>query len=264
MSVRVLVTNDDGIRAPGLRQLAAALAAAGHEVVVAAPAQERSGSGTALGDLSDGHQVRAERVRLDGLDVPAYAVDGPPAFAALCGAIGLFEVRPEVVLAGINPGWNTGRTVLHSGTVGAALTAASAGLPAVAVSCGPSPAARFDTAAAVAVLLMERQETALAAGVALNVNVPDLDLAALRGAAAVPLARRGIHGVRISRSGELLQIRHRALPDSGEVGGDSSAVLAGIVAITALRPAFAEFDDAAATAAAAATMLDAALTRAAV
>ncbi|HEX3828162.1 MAG TPA: 5'/3'-nucleotidase SurE [Sporichthyaceae bacterium] len=262
MSVRVLVTNDDGIHAPGLRHLAAALDAAGHEVVVAAPAEERSGSGTALGDLADGRQVRVESVRLDGLAVPAYAVDGPPAFAALCGAIGLFQVEPELVLVGINPGWNTGRTVLHSSTVGAAVSAASVGLPAVAVSCGPTPGARFDTAAAIAVLLLECRGSALPAGVVLNVNVPDLDLPALRGAAAVPLARRGIHGVRISRSGEFLQIRHRDLPDSGEVDGDSAAVLAGIVAVTALRPMFVQFDDTAVIAAAAA--LAAALAPAAV
>ena len=162
--------------------------------VVAAPAEERSGSGTALGDLSDGRQVRVESVRLDGLAVPAYAVDGPPAFAALCGAIGLFGAEPEVVLAGINPGWNTGQTILHSSTVGAALTAASVGLPALAISCGPAPGARFDTAAAVAVLLMERQGPNLRGGIALNVNVPDLDLAALGGAACVrPRASSSSH-----------------------------------------------------------------------
>jgi 5'-nucleotidase len=260
--VRVLVTNDDGIHAAGLHHLALALHVAGHEVVVAAPAEERSGSGTALGDLSDGHRVRVERVRLDGLPVPAYALDGPPALAGLCGAIGLFDLEPEVVLAGINPGWNTGRSVLHSSTVGAALTAASVGLPAVAISCGPPPGARLDTAAAVAVLLMERQGSNLPAGVALNVNVPDLDLAALRGAAFVPLAVRGIHGVRITRLADHLEIRHRELPGPRALDGDSAAVLDGFVAMTALRPIFVEFDGAAVIAAAAA--LDAALTPAAV
>jgi 5'-nucleotidase len=260
--VRVLVTNDDGIHAPGLHHLALALHIAGHEVVVAAPTVELSGSGTALGDLTDGHRIRYERIELDGLAVPAYALDAPPAMAGLCAAIGLFDLEPDVVLAGINPGWNTGRSVLHSSTVGAALTAASAGLPAVAISCGPEPGARLDTAAAVAVLLLERHGPNLPAGVALNVNVPDLDLGALRGAAVVPLATRGIHSVRITRSAEFLEIRHRNLPGAGALAGDSAAVLDGIVAVTALRPTFAEFVDASATAVAAA--LDAALTPAAV
>lgn len=260
--MRVLVTNDDGIHAPGLHHLALALHIAGHEVVVAAPAVELSGSGTALGDLTDGHRIRYARVDLADLPVPAYALDGPPAMAALCGAIGLFDVQPDVVLAGINPGWNTGRSVLHSSTVGAAVTAASAGIPAVAISCGPHPGARLDTAAAVAVLLLERQGAVLPAGVALNVNVPDLDLAALRGAVAVPLAARGLHGVRITRDTEFVEIRRRDLPGPRALVGDSGAVLDGFVAVTALRPVFAEFDDTSVAAAAAA--LDAALAPAAV
>jgi 5'-nucleotidase len=255
--VRVLVTNDDGIHAPGLHRLAAALDLAGHEVVVVAPTRECSGSGTALGDLHDGREVHAERVALDGLTVPAWAVDGPPAFAALCGAIGLFDRQPEVVLAGINPGWNTGGSMLHSSTVGAALAAASVGLPAIAVSCGPLPDARFDTAAAVVVLLMARQGSSLPGGVVLNVNVPDLDLPDLRGAVAVAPGARGIHGVRISRSGQVLRIRHRDTPSAAAADGDSAAVLAGLVAVTALRPSFAGSDDSPAGAAAAA--LDAAL-----
>src|SRR5258706_6107627 len=113
--VRVLVTNDDGIDAPGLAELVAHLVRERHEVVVAAPVRDASGSGTALGDLTAGRRVAVSRVLLPGHpEVAAYAVHGPPAFAALCGAVGLLGIEPEVVVAGVNPGWNTGLTTLHS------------------------------------------------------------------------------------------------------------------------------------------------------
>jgi 5'-nucleotidase len=133
--MKVLVTNDDGIDAPGLHALAQALFADGRDVVVVAPARDMSGSGAAIGQVHLDQSIDARRVELPGLrGVPAYALDGAPGLCVLAARLGGFGDPPDVVMSGINPGCNTGRAVLHSGTVGAALTAANFGVRGLAVS----------------------------------------------------------------------------------------------------------------------------------
>jgi 5'-nucleotidase len=133
--MKVLVTNDDGVGSPGLHALAGALVDDGHDVVVVAPDVDFSGSGAAIGRVHADEQIDAERVELPGLaGVPAYAVDGPPGLCVLTARLGGFGAPPDIVVSGINPGCNTGRAVLHSGTVGAALTAANFGVRGLAVS----------------------------------------------------------------------------------------------------------------------------------
>ncbi|UYO97695.1 5'/3'-nucleotidase SurE [Microbacterium sp. M28] len=124
---RVLVTNDDGIDAPGLHALAAAAVSAGFDVVVAAPAKQSSGSSASiLAEEADG-RIRIGRRELDGLDgIPAHAVHGGPGLIALIAARGAFGDPADLVLSGVNHGANVGRAILHSGTVGAALTGGSA------------------------------------------------------------------------------------------------------------------------------------------
>jgi 5'-nucleotidase len=132
---RVLVTNDDGVASPGLHALARALVDDGHEVIVVAPDREMSGSAAAIGQVHIDQGIDAERIELPGLDgVPAYALAGPPGLCVLTARLGGFGDPPELVVSGINPGCNTGRAVLHSGTVGAALTAANFGCRGLAVS----------------------------------------------------------------------------------------------------------------------------------
>lgn len=133
--MKVLVTNDDGVESAGLHALVRALVADGRDVVVAAPDRDMSGSGAAIGQIHVDEHIDAERVELPGLPgVPAYAVDGPPGLCVLAARLGGFGDPPDVVVSGINPGCNTGRAVLHSGTVGAALTAANFGVRGLAVS----------------------------------------------------------------------------------------------------------------------------------
>jgi len=174
--VRVLVTNDDGLHAPGLHALASALSSAGHEVIALAPEGDRSGCGAAVGNLGDGSFVRYRSMPLEGLEsVESYELDGPPALCVFAAYLGAFGARPDLVASGVNPGLNTGRVTLHSGTVGAVLTAANLGLPGVAVSIAGHEASiqHFEVAAS------------LAAGVAawlpscdsltnINLSVPDL------------------------------------------------------------------------------------------
>src|ERR1700761_1674997 len=125
--MRVLVTNDDGVSAPGLRPLAEAARGRGVEVVVAAPAQEASGMSAALTAVTDRGRVVFE-------ETPAgFGVAASPAYIVVLASLGVFGPPPEIVLSGINRGANIGRAVLHSGTVGAALTAANHGARAMAV-----------------------------------------------------------------------------------------------------------------------------------
>lgn len=129
--MHILVTNDDGIDSVGLHELARAMAEIG-EVTVVAPDQEYSGYGAALGPM---HLIRPEvhRTQVDGI-ATAWTVSGPPALCVMYANLGLFEKHFDLVVAGINPGSNVGRSVYHSGTVGAALTARNGGISGIAVS----------------------------------------------------------------------------------------------------------------------------------
>ena len=129
--VRVLVTNDDGIDSEGIIWLASAMAAHG-EVTVVAPDREYSGASASLGVLNE-MRPEVRRASIEGV-AEAWSVSGPPALCVMFATLGVFDQAFDLVVSGINPGVNVGRSVYHSGTVGAALTARSRGLPAIAVS----------------------------------------------------------------------------------------------------------------------------------
>ena len=130
--MRICVTNDDGVGTTGITALARALRDDGHDVLVVAPKDERSGAGTALGRVVGGDVVSWHRTDADGVEV--FALDAPPAMCVLAAMEGIAGARPDLVVSGINHGPNLGFAVLHSGTVGAALTAHIAGIPALAVA----------------------------------------------------------------------------------------------------------------------------------
>ena len=129
---QILLTNDDGIRSPGLWALAAALAPLGY-VTVAAPQEQSSGMGRSLPSTSSGI-IRKETLTVNGQEWVVHAVSGSPAQAVLHGALEIMPEKPALVVSGINYGENVGLGVTISGTVGAALEAASMGIPALAVS----------------------------------------------------------------------------------------------------------------------------------
>ena len=132
---RLLVTNDDGIHGPGLHALAGALADAGHEVVVVAPDYDASGTGASIGRFDLSSHLPVQRAELPGRpDIEAWALAGPPAMCVLAAVLGGFGGEFDAVVSGINAGANTGRVILHSGTVGAALTAQNFGIRGLAVS----------------------------------------------------------------------------------------------------------------------------------
>lgn len=128
----ILLTNDDGIRSPGLWAAAGALSQLGY-VTVAAPREQSSGMGRSLPNTSDGI-IREERVLVNGQEWPVYSVGGSPAQAVLHGVLEVMPERPDLVVSGINYGENLGLGITVSGTVGAAMEAAALGFPALAVS----------------------------------------------------------------------------------------------------------------------------------
>jgi 5'-nucleotidase len=231
-----VVTNDDGIDSDGLRQLAKVAVAAGLDVVVAAPDGEASGSSAAMTATADDGRVKVRRLALEGLDAtPAYAVAAVPAFIAFTAVRGAFGANPAVVLSGINRGPNTGTSILHSGTVGAALTAASAGLPAAAFSlaaqAGDGPA-HWDTAALVAAQVLPVLTDALA-GQVLNVNVPNVPPPALGGIRCCPLAPAGQVNLTLSDASEdYLQITLHDQAGPPPAGSDSALLAAGYATVT--------------------------------
>jgi 5'-nucleotidase len=186
--VRILVTNDDGVSAPGLAALTRALVAwnessrLGHQIVVAAPSSNYSGAGAAVGSVTDHTVIGYQRARVDGAEsVEAYGLDASPALSVIAGALGAMGPKPDLVLSGINHGVNVGRSILHSGTVGAALTASQLGISALAVSLRagaiPDP---WESAADLVVALIEPLRQAPSRTV-LNLNVPALSLGEIRG-----------------------------------------------------------------------------------
>ena len=233
--MRILVTNDDGIDAPGLHALAAALDDAGCDVIVAAPQEDRSGSGAAIGNLMPGGQIHAEPRTIDGIEhVPAFGVDGPPALAVMAARLGGFGEPPELVVAGVNPGNNTGRSTLHSGTVGAALTASNFGVSGLAVSIGWADHPRWNTACRFAVAAVGWLAGAPVRTV-LNLNLPDLDFADVRGVRWAELAAFGtVRAAVVSNDGGPLQMELHETGLALPPNTDTALVAAGYAAITAI------------------------------
>jgi len=129
---QILLTNDDGIRSPGLWAAAASLSKIGY-VTVTAPREQSSGAGRSLPNTSDG-TIREERLQVNGQEWTVFAIGGSPAQSVLHGVYEVLKRKPDLVVSGINYGENVASGITISGTVGAALEAASLGIPALAVS----------------------------------------------------------------------------------------------------------------------------------
>ena len=288
--MRILVTNDDGVGAPGLGALTRAVVrwaeAAGadgpgtrYEVVVVAPSSNYSGAGAAVGSVTDKTTITYQRALVDGAaQVEAYGLDASPALSVIAGALGAVGPKPDLVLSGINHGVNVGRSVLHSGTVGAALTASQLGISALAVSlragADPDP---WESAAELAVALIPLLVAAPVRTV-LNLNVPALPLGEIRGVRwarvsgagliksargggkwvapnpeemegpAVAEAARSVMEGEPEEKGEIVLTVGSPFPHSGDLGladagtEDATLVAQGYAALTALRGPRAEDD----------------------
>jgi 5'-nucleotidase len=233
--VRVLVTNDDGVEGPGLHAMAAALRDAGFEVVVAAPDCDRSGIGAAIGLLHADQHIDTRQVELPGCEgITAFALDGPPGMCVCAARLGAFGDPPDFVVSGINPGCNTGRAILHSGTVGAALTAQSFGCSALAVSVADSDPWRFDTAARVAIDVVPMLLDAPSRSV-LNLNVPARAYEDVLGIRWARLAAFGAVRAAVAESPDgRLQFELRATGDAPPPDSDQGLVNQGYAALTTI------------------------------
>jgi 5'-nucleotidase len=183
--MRVLVSNDDGVDAPGIRCLAEGLRQAGHEVQVVAPDRDRSG---ASNSLTLDQPLRAKR-----LDPSCWSVAGTPTDCVHLALSGMLDSDPDIVVSGINNTSNLGDDVIYSGTVAAAMEGRCLGLPAIAMSlaCTDHKPLHWDSAARAAAAIVARLATdPLPPDTILNVNVPDLAWTQIRGYEVTRLGHR--------------------------------------------------------------------------
>lgn len=171
---RVLLTNDDGIEAPGLQALAEVLTDQ-FDLIVAAPKTDVSGSGTGIGRFDIDVGVELTPVEMEPV-ADAYSLDGPPGLAVTAAGLGGFGRKPDLVVSGINAGINTGHSIIHSGTVGAALTARTFGMKSLAVSIDQSDPWHWETAAAFANSAARWIVNRVEPPHILNMNVPGVPL----------------------------------------------------------------------------------------
>lgn len=183
--MKILVSNDDGVSAPGLAILAEALALIG-EVKVVAPDRNRSGASNSL--------TLVNPLRCKTLPNGYISVEGTPTDCVHLALTGMLDWQPDIVVSGINEGPNLGDDILYSGTVAAAVEGRHLGLSAVAVSlCVPhgSVIAHYETAAIIAKKLVLRlQADPLPSQTILNVNVPNIPFDELKGCNVTRLGTR--------------------------------------------------------------------------
>ena len=167
--MKILLTNDDGIFAPGIRALCKELEK-DHDVTVVAPDRERSAAGHAI---TIHYPLRVKEMEFDGIDSKCIAVDGTPADCVKIAYEALIEEEIDLLISGINIGPNLGRDVLYSGTVSAAIEGLLLGLPSIAVSLVADDHWDFkDSAKYMRKFVKEYQKQSLKKDVLLNINIP--------------------------------------------------------------------------------------------
>ncbi len=265
VGMRILITNDDGVLAPGLAVLTREVAqwigrcpqGETREALVVAPHRNYSGMSSAVGDVFDHPTVHYKRHVISGAElIPVYALEAPPALCVIVGAVGSFNFQPDLVLSGINAGANVGRSLLHSGTVGAILTGAQLGLSGLAVSVQWGEDVHFDAAGVLAIEVLEELFRAPSRTL-LNLNVPNLNLHQLKGVRRGRVSTAGIvkaagplaGGEPLGDEGELPLRLGAASPELGDVTDedadeDGALLAAGYAALTPLRGPHEETDTA--------------------
>lgn len=227
----IVVTNDDGVHAPGILVLAQAMREFG-DIGVIAPARNQSASGhkkTLYADLPHA------RTQLDD-GTPAVSIDGSPADCIAVAAMGAIQWPPRLVVSGINRGANMGQDITYSGTVTAALEASIHGIPAVAISLdnreADDPETYKEAARVAKAVVRQALENTLPPFTIINVNVPDGEVKGLR------LARQGIRIYRdeLVIDGDVYRIAGEPpIGDIDEAGTDLWAVDNGYAAMTPIH-----------------------------
>lgn len=180
--VHILLTNDDGIGAQGLKSLKEAVAHLGR-ITIVAPERQQSGSSHAL--------TLDNPLRINRIDEDTIAVDGTPTDCVLLAMRGLIDGRPDLLISGINHGPNLGDDVTYSGTVAAAFEGTLLGLPSIAISLCSWTELRFEAAKQFAAEIASKViEHGLPPGTLLNVNVPCLEPEEIKGVRITKLGKR--------------------------------------------------------------------------
>ena len=229
--MRILVSNDDGVLAPGIRVLATELATA-FEVEVVAPDRNRSGASNSL--------TLRDPLRIKKMDNGYYSVEGTPTDCVHLALTGFLDPVVDMVISGINEGANLGDDILYSGTVAAAMEGRYLGLPALAISMVGDNVSNYKTAALIAKqLVMKLSANSLPSQTILNVNVPNVPLEQIKGLQVTRLGTR--HGAEPTvkehdpRGRPIYWIGPPGLEADAGPGTDFHAINTGYVSITPLH-----------------------------
>jgi len=229
--MKILLSNDDGYFAPGLNILAAHIAQLA-EVMVVAPERNRSGASNSL-TLDRPLSVRKAS---NGF----YYVNGTPTDCVHIALTGLMEDMPDMVISGINDGANMGDDTIYSGTVAAAMEGYLLGIPSIAISMSQYNSTHFETAAKVAVELVQHyQKHGFSSPTLLNVNVPDIPYNALQGTVVTRLGKRHkaepVVQLKTPRNETVYWVGAAGLPYDGGEGTDFYAVANHKVSISPIQ-----------------------------
>jgi 5'-nucleotidase len=229
--MRILISNDDGVHAPGLASLASILSKIA-DVVVVAPDRNRSGASNSL--------TLENPLRVVTASNGFYSVNGTPTDCVHIAVTGLLSEPPDMVVSGINEGSNLSDDVLYSGTVAAATEGRFLGVSSIAVSLAGPRCEHYDTAGLVAKMLVEHlRKQPLTCDTILNVNVPDLPFSELRGIQITRLGTRHSAEPTIKsedpRKRKIYWIGQPGAEQDAGPGTDFYAVNSGYVSITPLH-----------------------------
>ncbi len=231
--MKILISNDDGYRASGLKALELAIKPLG-KVSIVAPDRNRSGASNSL--------TLDVPVRVSNFAPDCYACTGTPTDCVHLAISGLFDFEHDLVVSGVNDGANLGDDTLYSGTVAAAVEGRFLGLPAIAVSLCVEPGSprNFAGAAQVAARLVERiAQAPLQNSVILNVNVPDLPEGGLRGIKVTRLGNRHraerIVRAKDPRGRDVYWVGSAGAGQDAGPGTDFHAIASGYASVTPLQ-----------------------------
>lgn len=236
--MKILISNDDGYMAPGIRALAKALSECG-DITVVAPDRNRSGASNSL--------TLENPLRLERQEDGVYRVEGTPTDCVHLAITGLLDEDPDMVVSGINAGANLGDDVLYSGTVAAAMEGRFLGTPAIAISLTSHTGTHYATAAWVAQKLVANlRESSLPANTILNVNVPDLPIDEITGFESTRLGHRHKAAPTIKetdpRGRAMYWIGPAGEEEDAGPGTDFDAIRRGAVSITPLQIDLTRYD----------------------
>ncbi|MGV6852323.1 MAG: 5'/3'-nucleotidase SurE [bacterium] len=230
--MRILISNDDGIDAPGIKALTKALAEVA-DVWVVAPDRDYSGASSSL--------TLDMPIRVRKVEGGHFRVSGTPTDCVHLAVTGLFDITADMVVSGINQGANMGDDVIYSGTVAAAIEGRFLGLPAIAISlCNRGKPQYFESAGKAAAILVKRLlDDPLPADTILNVNVPDIPWSEMKGFEVTRLGRRHMAEpaieVKDPRGRRLYWIGPAGKEEDAGAGTDFNAVRNGKVSISPIH-----------------------------